>query len=72
MFFIHTNLGVMDSEKNLVLKYCGCLYRYIQDEMDLLDIPSLGITYHYVIKIEQKFKQKKRVFVFVHPKQGER
>ena len=51
MFFIHMNLDIMDSKKHLVLKYYGYLHRYIQDEMDFLDIPSLGIAYHYVIKI---------------------
>jgi hypothetical protein len=35
------------------------LHRYIQTEMDFLDIASLGTTYRYVVKIEQKFKQKR-------------
>jgi hypothetical protein len=30
--------------------------------MDFLDISSLGMTYRYAAKIEQKFKQKKRDF----------
>jgi hypothetical protein len=30
--------------------------------MEFLDISSLGTTYRYVVKIEQKFKQKKREF----------
>jgi hypothetical protein len=30
--------------------------------MEFLDISSLGMTYRYVVKIEQKFKQKKREF----------
>ena len=30
--------------------------------MDFLDITSLGTTYRYATKIEQKFKQKKRDF----------
>jgi hypothetical protein len=33
------------SEKHLVLKYRNCLHRYIQDEMEFLDISSLGTTY---------------------------
>jgi hypothetical protein len=28
--------------------------------MDLLDISSLGITYRYVVKIEQKFKHQNK------------
>ena len=38
--------------------------------MDFLDISSLGATYQYVAKIEQKFKQKKRDFGSVNQKQG--
>jgi hypothetical protein len=30
--------------------------------MEFLDIASLGRTYRYVVKIEQKFKQKRREF----------
>jgi hypothetical protein len=41
-----------------VLKYCGGLHRYIQAEMEFLDILSLGAAYRYAIKIEQKIKQK--------------
>jgi hypothetical protein len=47
----------------LVLKYRGALHRYIQTEMDFLDISSLGAAYRYVVKIEKKFKhQNKREF----------
>jgi hypothetical protein len=42
----------------MVLKYHGGLHRYIQDEMEFLDISSLGTAYRYVVKIEQKLKQK--------------
>jgi hypothetical protein len=56
---LHTKLGIKDSEKNLVLKYRSCLHRYIQEEMEFLDISSLGVAYRYAAKIEQKFKQKK-------------
>ena len=51
-------LGIKDTEENLVLKYHGCLHKYIQDEMEFLDISSLGTAYRYAIKIEHKFKQK--------------
>ena len=53
---LHTKLGIKDFERYLVLKYCGALHRYIQTEMDFLDISSLGSSYRYAIKIEQKFK----------------
>jgi hypothetical protein len=56
-------MGIKDSERNLALKYRGALHRYIQTEMDFLDISSLGAAYRYAIKIEQKFKhQNKREF----------
>jgi hypothetical protein len=55
-----TKLIIKDSEKHLVLKYHICLHRYIQEEMEFLDISSLGTTYQYAAKIEQKFKQKKQ------------
>jgi hypothetical protein len=42
----------------MVLKYRGSLHRYIQTEMEFLDISSLGVVYQYVVKIEQKLKQK--------------
>jgi hypothetical protein len=66
---LHTKLGIKDSEKHLVLKYHSCLHRYIQEEMDLLDMSSLGTTYRYAAKIEQKFKQKKRDFGSMNQKQ---
>jgi hypothetical protein len=60
---LRTKLGIKDSERHLVLKYRGALHRYIQTEMDFLDISSLGAAYRYVVKIEQKFKhQNKREF----------
>jgi hypothetical protein len=52
-----TKLGIKYFERHLVLKYYGCLHRYIQTEMEFLDITSLGMDYRYVVKIEQKFKQ---------------
>ena len=45
-----------DSEKHLVLKYRSCLHIYIQEEMEFLDISSLGTTYWYASKIQQKIK----------------
>jgi hypothetical protein len=42
----------------MVLKYHGALHRYIQTKMEFLDISSLGATYRYAVKIEQKLKQK--------------
>jgi hypothetical protein len=40
-----TKLGIKDSKQPLVLKYRGALHRYIQTEMDFLDISSLGAAY---------------------------
>ena len=45
-------LGIKYLEKHLVLKYCSFFHRYIQEEMDFLDITSLGVAYQYVAKIE--------------------
>ena len=42
---LYTKLGIKDSEKNLVLKYCSFLHRYIQEEMEFLNISSLGVAY---------------------------
>jgi hypothetical protein len=42
------------------MKYHGALRRYIQTKMDFLDISSLGVSYRYDVKIEQKFKQQKK------------
>ena len=58
------------SENILVLKYRGCLHRYIEDEMEFVSISSLITGYRYVVKIEKKFKQKKWDFGFVNLKQG--
>jgi len=52
-------LGIKDFESDLELKNRGCLHRYIQDEMEFIDISSLGMAYRYTVKIDQKFKQKK-------------
>ena len=50
---LRTKLGIKDSERHLVLKYCGYLHKHIQEEMEFLDITSLGMTYCYAAKIEQ-------------------
>jgi hypothetical protein len=55
---LHTKLGIKYYERHLVLKYRGGLHRHIQAEMEFLDISSLGAAYQYVVKIEQKLKQK--------------
>jgi hypothetical protein len=57
---LHANLGIRDSELHLVQKYRGFLHKYIQTEMEFLGISSLGAAYLYVVKIEQKFKQRNR------------
>ena len=38
--------------------------------MEFLEISSIGTTYHYAAKIEQKFKQKKQDFGSMNQKQG--
>jgi hypothetical protein len=43
---------------------CGALHRYIQTEMEFLDISSLGTAYRYAIKIEQKLKQKMAIWAW--------
>jgi hypothetical protein len=54
----------------MVVKYCGALHRYIQIEMEFLEILSLGAAYRYVVKIEQKFKkQNKWEFRYANPQQ---
>jgi hypothetical protein len=68
---LRTKLGIKNSERHLVLKYRGALHRYIQTEMDFLDISSLGAAYRYVVKIEQKFKhQNKWEFGSANPQQS--
>jgi hypothetical protein len=52
-----------------VLKYRGALHRYIQTEMEFLDISSLGAAYRYSVKIEQKLKQKIHQFGPGNPSQ---
>jgi hypothetical protein len=59
---LRTKLGIKDSERHMVLKYCGDMHRYIQAEIEFRDISSLGVTYRYVIKIKQNLKQKTQQF----------
>jgi hypothetical protein len=67
---LHTKLGIKYSKRHLILKYRGALLRYIQTEMDFLDISSLGIAYRYVVKINQKFRhQNKREFEYTNSQQ---
>jgi hypothetical protein len=66
---LRTKLGIKYSERHLVLKYHGALHRYIQTEMEFLDISSLGVAYRYAIKIEQKLKQKTQQFGPGNPSQ---
>ena len=65
---LHKKFGIKYSERHLVLKYHSCLHKHIQEEMEFVDITSLGTTYRYTAKIEQKFKQKKREFGFANSK----
>jgi hypothetical protein len=53
---LHTKLVIKDFERHLVLKYRGALHRYIQTEMDFINISSLGVAYQYVVKIKKKFR----------------
>jgi hypothetical protein len=63
-------MGIKYFEWHLVLKYRGALHRYFQIEMDFLDISSMGATYRYVVKIEQKFRhQNKREIGSANPQQ---
>jgi hypothetical protein len=66
---LRTKLGIKDSERHPMLKYRGALHRYIQTEMEFLDISSLGTTYRYAVKIKQKLKQKTQQFGPGNPSQ---
>jgi hypothetical protein len=57
---LYTKLGIKNFERHLVLKHCSALHRYIQTEMDFLDISSLSDTYRYAVKIEHKFRHQKK------------
>jgi hypothetical protein len=63
-------MGIKYSDIHLVLKYHGALHRYIQTEMDFLEISSLDVAYRYALKIENKFKhQNKLEFRSSNPQQ---
>jgi hypothetical protein len=64
-------MGIKDSERHLVLKYQNGIHRYIQTEMDFLDISSLGVSYRYAVKIEQKFNQQSKWEKHGQIKQGQ-
>jgi hypothetical protein len=66
---LRNKLGIKDSERHLVLKYRVTLHRCIHTEIEFLDISSLGVTYQYVVRIEQKLKQKMRKFGPGNPSQ---
>ena len=67
---LRTKLGIKDTEQHLILKYRSCLHKYIQEEIEFLNISSLGTAYRYAVKVKQKFRQKKRDFGSVNLKQG--
>jgi hypothetical protein len=60
LYIFHANMGIKDSKQHLVLKYHGALHRYIQTEMDFLNISSLGDSYRYALKIKQKFRHENK------------
>jgi hypothetical protein len=66
---LHTKMGIKYSKRHTVLNYCISMHRYIQVEMEFLDILSLGTTYRYVVKIKQKIEQKMRQFGPGNPSQ---
>ena len=67
---LRTKLGIKNVKWHLVLKYCRALHRYIQTEMDFLNISSLGVANRYAFKIEEEFKhQNKRESGSANPQQ---
>ena len=52
---LRTKLSIKDSERHLILKYCSGIHRYIQTEMEFLDIFSLKFAYRSAVKIKEKF-----------------
>lgn len=55
-----SNIGTKDSKRHLILRYFSDLNRYIEMEMDFLDISSLRGTYRYVVKLEKTLKQRNK------------
>jgi hypothetical protein len=54
-----TKLGIKYSEKHLVLKYRNCLHRYIQEEMEFLNISSLGTTYGMLPRLRRNSNRRR-------------
>jgi len=50
------DLGIKDLEWNLLLKFCGYIHKYVNDNMELMDISLLDATYQYAMKIKKKLK----------------
>ena len=67
-YLVH-QAGYQRFRVTLVLKYRGALHRYIQTEMEFLDISSFCVAYRYAVKIEKKLKQKTRQFGLGNPSQ---
>ena len=59
---LFVKLGIEDSEKHQILKYRSGLHRYIQTEMEFLNIETLATAYKYATKIELKQKGKRDYF----------
>ena len=57
---LRTKLGIKDSKWHLVLKYRGALDKYIQTEIDFLNISSLRASYQYDVKIKKKFRHQNK------------
>jgi hypothetical protein len=53
-----TKLGIKYSKRNIMLKYRGGLHRYIQFEMEFLDISSLGVAYRYAVKSSRRLNKR--------------
>lgn len=66
---LRTKMGIKDSERHIMLKQRSALHRYIQNEMEFLDISSLSSAYQHAVKIEQKLRQKMWQFLPRKPSQ---
>jgi hypothetical protein len=53
LLYLAHQYGYQRLERHWVLKYRGDLHRYIQTEMDILDISSLSDAYRYVVKMSR-------------------
>jgi hypothetical protein len=52
---LRTKLGIKDSKRHLVLKYCGALHKYIQTEMDF------WTSHHSVLLIDSLLKSSRNL-----------